>query len=87
MSLLSILGQLPGSTSEGGKLNSTDYMKMARMGIVLALGYAATAVLTALIRDITGGAFGIPPELTTPLAGALSLALEWVRRKVAAPAA
>ncbi len=85
--LLSILGSLPASSSEKGKLSQIDYLKMARMGIVLVASYVGVAVIEAITRDLSSGAFGIPAELTTPITGALAIALEWLRRKMATPAA
>ena len=86
MNLLSILGSLPASDSEKGKLGKIDYLKLVRMAAVLAASYCAIAILEALIRDISNGAFGIPPEFTTFLTGFLSILLEAARRKFAAPA-
>jgi len=83
MELPEILGKLPASDSPSGELGKTDYMKVTRMGIVIVASYVVTAVLTTLIHDISGGAFGIPAELTTPIVGVLSLILETVRRKLA----
>ena len=83
MNLLSLLGSLPASTSASGHLNGLDYKKMVRMGIILAASYVGIAVVEKVIADLSGGAMGIPPELVTPLTGALALCLEWLRRKMA----
>jgi hypothetical protein len=83
--LLSLLGSLPSSSSAGGHLNNVDYLKMARMAIMLVAGYCITAILTTLMHDISGGAFSLPEALSTPLMGFLTLALEMVRRKLATP--
>lgn len=86
MNLLSILGSLPASGSTKGKLNGIDLMKIMRMGIMIGAGYCLTAIVEALIRDVSNGAMGIPMELQTPMTGVLTMALEMVRRKFATPA-
>lgn len=84
--ILQILGSMPSSNSAGGHLNSVDYLKIVRVGIMLVAGYCLTAVITTLMHDLSGGAFAIPENLVTPLMGVLTLALEAVRRKFATPA-
>lgn len=85
MNLLSIFGQLPASNSTGGELNKLDYMKLIRMGSVLVVSYCAVAIIEAVMRDLSNGAFGIPVEFTTPITGILSILLEAVRRKMTEP--
>lgn len=85
MNILSILGSLPGSDSPSGSVNKTDYMKMARMGIMLVGGYCITAILTTLLHDLSGGAFNLPEALVTPLTGLVTLVLEATRRYFAKP--
>ncbi len=86
MNFLSILGSMPSSGSAGGHLNSIDYLKLLRTGIVFVAGYILTAILTTLMRDISGGMFAVPEIMVTPLMGFLTLILEAIRRKFATPA-
>lgn len=87
MKLLSFLGSLPAASSEKGLLNGIDLLKLLRMGVMMVTGYVLTVVIEALIRDMSNGALGIDPSLTTPIAGVLTLVLESVRRQFAKPSA
>ena len=84
MSILSILGSLPGASSAGGSLNNLDYKKLLRMAAVIVASYCLMAILQTIIGDLSHGAFGIPEQLVTPLTGALTIVLEAIRRKYAA---
>lgn len=77
---------MPASDSGKGELRKTDYLKIARMGIVIVAAYCGVAIVEAVMRDLSNGAFGIPPELTAPLTGVLSLFLEALRRAMVPPA-
>ena len=82
MNPLSILGSLPASGSESGKVNSLDYKKIARMAIVMGVSYIAIAVLEKFSLDLgAGGYWFIPENLQAPIMGVLALGLEWLRRR------
>lgn len=83
--ILAALGRLPESNSPKGELGKVDRLKLLRMGILLAASYCAIAILEALIRSVSNGEFGIPQGLSEPLIGVLTLILEALRRKNAAP--
>ena len=85
-SLLSLLGTLPASNSEGGKTNSLDWKKLARMALVMGASYVIVAVLEKITLDLgSGGFWFIDSGLQAPLMGVVALVLEWTRRKFAKP--
>jgi len=85
MNLLSPLGPLPASDSKKGELGKVDRLKLVRMFLILGASYAGVAILQALIGDISSGTWNIPEPFVTPITGALSLALEALRRIAITP--
>lgn len=77
---MNILGSLPTSTSVGGKLDSLDFAKLLRMGLVLA----ASGVVTFIAPKIGSFSYvwhGI--DFTSVVIPATALLVEGLRRFIA----